>query len=482
MLAITVSSFCGGPVFKKNVQAKGPASISEPVGTFCSAPPKQKGTDSPALPVQNAATPTLPLGIVRDKPVKGRFVKTAQGYMVPYTATIPGTKVTFEMIPVPGGTFKLGSPTTEKGRDTYEGPQVAIAVEPFWIAKCEVTWGEFHVYMELYESLKEFENFRSILNVDKNFFNGMTELKKKKIKERILTMQVKLRDNLKDYLVLREHVEAKVKEVDAITVPSPIYLPELHYSSGEESNLPACTMTHYSAKQYTKWLSGVSGEEYRLPTEIEWEYAARAGTTTTYSFGDSPETLGDYAWYFENANEKAQAVGKKKPNPWGIHDMHGNVAEWVLDQFDKDAYTNLAKQKKETTVLQRTVWPKKERPCVLRGGSWDDDAGFCRSAKRIRSGADWLKGDWKEIDPMIYKSPWWFTNQVTTQVGFRIIRQLKPMSLLDKKLVWNTKVARTQKAVKEQFLSGHTVQGIANKNLPKAIKELEAFDKEHEDD
>ncbi len=106
----------------------------------------------------------------------------------------------------------------------------------------------------------------------------------------------------------------------------------------------------------------------------------RAGTTTPYSFGDSADELGDYAWYVENA-EKPMPVGKKKPNPWGLHDMHGNVAEWCIDLYKPDAYAEFAKMAQP--VKEPVVLPTpKEYPYVARGGSWDDDADKLRSAAR----------------------------------------------------------------------------------------------------
>ena len=92
-------------------------------------------------------------------------------------------------------------------------------------------------------------------------------------------------------------------------------------------------VTHHSAMEYTRWLSAKTGKLYRLPTEAEWEYACRAGTKTAYSpSATTPRTSGNTPKYVENA-EKPQVVGKKKPNPWGLYDMHGNVSEWCLDRY-----------------------------------------------------------------------------------------------------------------------------------------------------
>ena len=132
------------------------------------------------------------------------------------------------------------------------------------------------------------------------------------------------------------------------------------------------TITPYAARQYTKWLSGITGNEYRLPTEAEWEYAARAGTTSAYSFGDDAAELDEYAWIDDNGDTHTHPVGTKQPNPWGLYDMHGNVAEWTLDQYFPDAYAKLGN---ETVDARATVrWPTKLFPRVIRGGSWLEPA------------------------------------------------------------------------------------------------------------
>ena len=209
-----------------------------------------------------AEAPAASLGIAKEKPADGPSVKVDGGFMVPYTTTIPGTDVTIDMIPIPGGTFKIGSPESEQDRADDEGPQIDVVVDPMWVAKTETNWLQYKEYMKLYLIFKEFESQGKRQVVD---------------------------DNL----------------VDAITAPTELYDPSFTFEYGEEPQQPAVTMTQYSAQQFTKWLSLTTGIQYRLPTEAEWEYAARAGTTTAYSWGDSPDDIDDYAWYFDNCDEGA---------------------------------------------------------------------------------------------------------------------------------------------------------------------------------
>jgi formylglycine-generating enzyme required for sulfatase activity/predicted Ser/Thr protein kinase len=121
------------------------------------------------------------------------------------------------------------------------------------------------------------------------------------------------------------------------------------------------------------------GYVYRLPTEAEWEYACRAGTTTKYSFGDSESELGDYAWYLKNSGKTTHPVGGKKPNGWGLYDMHGNVWEWCQDWYDDYPSGSVTDPTGAALGSGR----------VRRGGSWDSISVFCRSSFRLRYAPDY---------------------------------------------------------------------------------------------
>jgi formylglycine-generating enzyme required for sulfatase activity len=114
---------------------------------------------------------------------------------------------------------------------------------------------------------------------------------------------------------------------------------------------------------------------YRLPTEAEWEYACRAGIDADYSFGNEARKLGDYAWFADNADKRTHPVGQKRANPWGLYDMHGNVAEWCNDVFDKGYY--------QTSPDRNPHGPTEGKDYALRGGSWKSAAEALQSAHRI---------------------------------------------------------------------------------------------------
>ncbi|MDR0380257.1 MAG: formylglycine-generating enzyme family protein [Candidatus Accumulibacter sp.] len=123
---------------------------------------------------------------------------------------------------------------------------------------------------------------------------------------------------------------------------------------------------------------------YRLPTEAEWEYAARAGTTTRYSFGDDVNSLDRHAWYEDNSDDRPHPVGQKEPNPWGLYDMHGNVWEWVQDWYGRKYYAQSSAN--DPRGLSRGA------SRVLRGGCWSRDAKYLRSAYRGSLSPDFRGG------------------------------------------------------------------------------------------
>ncbi len=291
----------------------------------------------------------------------------------PYTESIAGTEIRFDLVPIPGGEFAMGSPASEAKRGDDEGPVHRVKVGPFWMGKHEVTWDEYEQ------------------------FAFKMDLKKKARENADLTAQ-----------------PATEKAADAVTRPTPPYADET-FGFGRRGQ-PAICITHHAAMEYCRWLSAKTGKTYRLPTEAEWEYACRAGTTTAYSFGDDPSAVGDYAWYVENG-EKPHPVGKKKPNPWGLFDMHGNVGEWCLDHYAADAYEKAAKggSPADRPVL---IPSAKEYPYVVRGGSWDDDPEKLRSAARSGSNPEY-----SVQDPQRPQSIWWHTD--ATGVGFRIVRPVE---------------------------------------------------------
>jgi sulfatase modifying factor 1 len=393
-------------------------------------------------------------GMATAKPAEGPAVQVDGGYMVPYTETIPRTEVTFEMVPIPGGEFLLGSPESENDRADDEGPQVRIKVEPFWIGKCEVTWAEYKSFMAMYDAFKKLQ----LLAANSGESSGGDG------------------DANTSLDLIRSHawngdVEAEW-DVDAVTSATPLYDSSFTYVSGEEPNQPAVTMTQFAARQYTKWLSGITGHEYRLPTEAEWEYAARAGTSTAYSFGDDAAELGDYGWFDENAEFLAHPVGEKKPNPWGLFDMHGNVAEWTLDEYQQGAYAKLGDG--PVDAVTAVCWPTKVFPRSIRGGSWLQPAPAARSAARFKS----EEKEWKLSDPNIPLSPWWFTEEAATGVGIRVVRPLKPLSTEEKQRVWEADVDDLRQDVRDRLREGRGVIGVADKDLPAAIEAAQKLDGE----
>lgn len=362
-------------------------------------------------------------GLVAKRPAEGPFIETPHGFMVPYTGIVPGTEVKFEMVPIPGGIVRVGSPDSEPGRQAQEGPQFEVEVGPFWMGKYEVTWSEYQRFMALYEVFKQFQA-QQVRQVNS--------------------------DNT----------------IDAITAPTPLYEASHTYKKGQDLRHPAVTMSQYAAKQYTKWLSLTSGLFYRLPSEAEWEHACRAGTTTAYSFGDDPSQLDDYAWHAGNSGEQLNHVGLKKPNPWGLYDMHGNVAEWTLDELFEDGYARFPARRLKGD--EGIGWPTRLFPRVVRGGHWASPPAECRSASRL--GSHKL---WRDIDPNLPKSPWWFTDDPARGIGMRLMRQLEIPDRATREKFWEADVEAISLDVELRLEEGRGVLGLVDPALIEAIREAQ---------
>jgi hypothetical protein len=165
-------------------------------------------------------------------------------------------------------------------------------------------------------------------------------------------------------------------------------------------------------------------------------------------------------------------VGEKKPNPWGLFDMHGNVAEWTLDEYQEDAYAKLGDG--PVDAAKALLWPTKIYPRSIRGGSFLLPGAAARSAARYKS----EEKEWKLSDPNIPLSPWWFTEEAATGVGMRIVRPLKLIAEEETQRVWDADVDDLRQDVADRLREGRGVLGVADKNLPAAIEAAEKIDAE----
>lgn len=348
-------------------------------------------TNLSAAPRASGFNPDSPDTLVLSLTIRDHIVKTSGENGKPEDLKAYQGRMTkgpkpqeFTMLPIPGGEFVMGSPQGEKDRLPDEGPQVKVRIDPFWMGETEVTWDLYMPFMS--------------------------------------TPSPRYKDGSKKKPLPDE------EPVDAVSSPTPPYT-DMTFGMGKEG-FPAICMTQHAAGKFCQWLSAQTGQFYRLPTEAEWEYAARAGTTTTWSFGDDPSKLGEYAWFFENSDATSHPVGLKKPNPWGLRDIHGNLAEWVMDQYSPDFYASLKSPSPGAAVANPFNSPVTEYPRVVRGGSWDDDVRDLRSA--VRRGS---RDSWKAIDPQLPKSRWYLTS--AQFVGMRIVRPLKLPPLQEMHDAWN---------------------------------------------
>lgn len=237
---------------------------------------------------------------------------------------IPATmNVVQQEVPGSGFRFKL--------RPIPGNPQKNLA--PFWIGETEITWDAFDSFL----------------------------------------------------LRLDEKGHETPSNADAISRPTKPYLPP-DRGFGHEG-YAAISLSFKCAKGYCEWLSAKTGKKFRLPTEAEWEHAARAESPYAYGFGDDARALATFAWFGDNSGDKPHAVGKKQPNGFGLYDMHGNVAEWCVGP---------------------------DGTGVLRGGSYRQPAAELRLDSRLPDDPEWNRDD-----PNIPKGTWWLVNGMW--IGFRIV-------------------------------------------------------------
>ena len=288
------------------------------------------------------------------------------------------TGASFEMLPVKGGGFRWQG---EQADDVID-----VTLTPFWMGKHEVTWEEYEPFM-------------------------ITELPREKDGQVVDFMRETIEDDGK--LLAR---------------PTPPYHP-MTYGMPREGH-PAVSMTQHAANKYCQWLSYKTGHFYRLPTEAEWEYACRAGSTTKFSWGDDAAKASEYALIGGDASSTYDLPGQKKPNAWGFYDMHGNVLEWTLDQHVENRLKYFGKNK----VQDPWVIATKAYPHVTKGGYWKQDVEAIACAKRHPS-----KPEWKASDPQSPKSIWYHTD--TPWLGMRVVRPVAIPSVEEMYRCWNSGVA-----------------------------------------
>ena len=321
------------------------------------------------------------------------FVKPMQSNLPVYTAPIvvrqfesfteqiPGSTISFRMMKIPGGTFRMGSPDDEPFHSAEEGPVLQVQVDSFFMAEVEVSWDE---YLAFYAQTAA---------------EGRTT------------------DS--------EGPRATGGSTDAITGATPPYgQPDQGWGKGKR---PAISISYHAAETYCKWLSLVTGKHYRLPTEAEWEYACRGRTTTPYFFPGDPKrfektgirarisdndtaVINTYAVYAGNSRSKTQEPDFVAPNPFGLKNMSGNVAEFCSDWYQPDSYS-----KYPAGQLVNPKGPTSGTARVIRGGSYKDEASRIRSAAR-----DYTRTEaWLRTDPQMPKSIWWYSD--CFYVGFRVV-------------------------------------------------------------
>ncbi len=298
-----------------------------------------------------------------------------------FTETVPGTGASINMVAVPGGEFTIGSSEKEPFHKKDEGPQKNVKISRFFMSEVEVTWNQYWAFYN--ETMSE----------------GRTPPEK-------------------------VYANNSRPDVDAVSGPTPPFgFPDQGWGMGSR---PAITMTHYAAETFCQWLSLKTGKKYRLPTEAEWEYAARGGTSTPYFFEGNPKKFSNeglwnrifgsdtamiarYVVYSEDSDGKTAEPEKIGANPFGLKNMLGNVLEYCSDWYQEDAYSKL----KDGELDPKG--PSEGSEHVVRGGNYASDAADVRCSSRGHTENE----AWLRTDPQNPKSIWWYSD--IKGIGFRIV-------------------------------------------------------------
>jgi formylglycine-generating enzyme len=326
--------------------------------------------------------------VVSMRPDTGLYVESDQGFLMPFTETIPGTDIQFKMMPIPGVSMADGASSA-----------------PFWIGQCEVTLREYREYAKL----------------------GW---------------------------LFRKATKRQVKDahaVDAVSAPTEIYSVPTQFNGVTSLDCPAYSMTLYSAKQYTKWLSLILDRPYRLPTEAEWQHACLAGGKASLgAITDRPEQFSVYG----GTSDCVLPVGSKQPNSWGLHDIYGNVSEWVITQFP-----NPSAPFKQTREMFIPSW-------VSKGGSYSTEIGQLNAERR-----EVATKDYWDYDPDYPVSCCWLANDQAA-IGFRIVCQLGSLDTEAMRQYWDCESKDVREWIDEKVKSGRMSAGRVDGTLPEEAKTI----------
>lgn len=297
-----------------------------------------------------------------------------------FNEQIPGTMVSFKMVAIPEGSFKMGSDKKEDFHQADEAPVHEVRVSRFFMGETEVTWDQYWAFYA--QTMSEGRTPPELI-----------------------------------------YANNSRPDVDAISGPTPPFgFPDQGWGGGSR---PAITMTHYAAEIFCQWLSKKTGKKYRLPTEAEWEYAARGGAESPYFFAGDPssfsehgfwrrffkakeEPISQYVIYAGNSHNKTQEPTLVAENPFGLKNMLGNVYEYCADKYKEDAYAGRTNGVTDPLCTEGEEW-------VVRGGNYLSDASEVRCASRSHTEHD----SWLKTDPQQPKSIWWYSD--IRGIGFRVV-------------------------------------------------------------